>query len=177
MNEPVPQQGLGEITFPLSWKIEDLAQHLKALRLRRYETQKNAVKKRRLSLRRDERETILQKTGGRCHICGGLIDASSRWEADHVFRHAVGGGNGPENFLAAHGLCNSCRWDHLPEEMQWVMKIGIWARMQMEGKSDLGAKMLDSFFENERRREMRKKAFRKPDTPDKQSRTPATSSP
>jgi hypothetical protein len=159
MDEPVLPQPL-EITLDLSWEKEDLAQQLKGLRVQRGEAQKNAVKQRRRSLRRDEREIILRKTKGRCHICGGLIDASSYWEADHVLQQAVGGGNELDNYLAAHGLCNTIRWDHLPKEMQWLMKIGVWARKQMEGKSELGMKMLASFLENEKRREMRKKKYR-----------------
>jgi 5-methylcytosine-specific restriction endonuclease McrA len=165
MDEPVPPRPLEEITFDPKWKIEDLTLQLKDLMRQRSDAQENAVKQRRRSLRRDERDIILRKTGGRCHICGGLIDASARWEADHVFRHCVGGGNESDNYLAAHGLCNTVRWDHLPKEMQWVMKIGVWARKQMEGKSELGVNMLGSFFENERRRVMRQKAYRQAPAP------------
>jgi len=154
-----------EITFLLSWKKEDLLHHLKDLRRQRGEAYERTAKKPRSSLRRSAREIILRKTGGRCHICGGLIDTRLHWEVDHVLCHAVGGGSELDNYLAAHGLCNTCRWYHLPLEMQWIMKIGVWARKQMEGESELGKEMLVAFFENERRREMRKKANRQAPAP------------
>jgi len=47
---------------------------------------------------------------------------------------------------------------HLPEETQWMLKIGVWARKQMESNSEFGLKMTKLFFENELRRERRKKA-------------------
>jgi len=121
----------GEVAFDASWEPEDLKLELKALRRKRETIQKQATKVPRKALSREERVTILSKTGGHCHICGGMIAPAFYWEADHVLRQSVGGGGTLENYLAAHGLCNAYRWDHLPEEMQWVLKIGIWARKQM----------------------------------------------
>lgn len=158
MNEFMPKQNPGEVCFRQSWTPEDFVRNLQKLRLQRNETQKQAQKVPRRALPAKERMAILSKTGGRCHICGGDIDPNSYWEADHVLRHAVGGENKSDNYLAAHGLCNTYRWDHLPDEMQWLLKIGVWARMQMEKKSEFGRKMTKLFFENELRRERRKKS-------------------
>jgi hypothetical protein len=158
MNEIMPQQNLGEVCFHQSWTPEDFVRNLRELRVHRNEAQKQAQKVPRRALTAKERIAILSKTDGRCHICGGVIDPHSYWEADHVLRRAVGGGNKSDNYLAAHGLCNTYRWDHLPDEMQWVLKIGVWARMQMEKHSEFGRKMTQLFFENELRRERRKKA-------------------
>ncbi len=138
-------------------KEEDLARRLCALRVQREEAQKRAVKVPRKALKHEERAAILAKTGGRCHICGGLIAEDSDWEADHILRRCVGGDNQSDNYLPAHGLCNTYRWDHLPEEVQWVLKIGVWARKRMEGNSDMGRKMLHLFFQNEKRRERRRR--------------------
>src|SRR5262245_47962453 len=99
---------------------------------------------RRRALSTSARSTILAKTEARCHICGGLI--KNDWEADHVLAHAAGGTDAAENFLAAHALCNNYRWDYSPEEFQWALKIGIWARNLMEKESELGQRMLESFF-------------------------------
>jgi 5-methylcytosine-specific restriction endonuclease McrA len=158
MNENMPQQNLGEVCFHQSWTLEDFVRNLRELRVERNEAQKRAQKVPRKALTAKERNAILSKTGGRCHICGGHIDPGSYWEADHVLRRAAGGGNKSDNYLAAHGLCNTYRWDHLPGEMQWVLKIGVWARMQMEKNSEFGRKMTKLFFENELRREGRKKS-------------------
>lgn len=147
MSEIVPQQNPGEVCFHHSWTVEDFVRHLQGLRGQRTEAQKQAQKVSRKALAAKERMAILSKTDGRCHICGGEIDPKSYWEADHVLRHAVGGGNKLDNYLAAHGLCNAYRWDHLPDEMQWVLKIGVWARMQMEKRnSGFGREMTKLFF-------------------------------
>jgi hypothetical protein len=160
MSESTLQQSPEEVSFSLQWEWGDLGHHLRALRTQRNDAVNRAERPRRVSLRPEERGAILGKTGNRCHICGGRIDPNLHWEADHVLGWAVGGGNRSDNYLAAHGTCNTYRWHHSPEEMQWILKIGIWARRQMEGSSKLGTEMLKLFFENERRRENRKKANR-----------------
>lgn len=102
-----------------------------------------------------ERQAISRKTGDRCHICGGSV--GTRWQADHVLAHAGGGMHSVENYLAAHVLCNNYRWDYDPEEFQWVLKIGVWARKQMEGNTELGERMLSGFFDYETRRAGRRR--------------------
>jgi hypothetical protein len=160
MPDVAPQQNLGEVCFPQSWTVEDFVRNLRRLRVQRNDAQKQAHKVSRKALSAEERAAILSKTGGRCHICGGEIDPTSYWEADHVLRHGVGGGNKRDNYLAAHGLCNTYRWDHLPEEVQWVLKIGVWARKRMETDSEFGRKMTSLFFENELSREKRKRTHK-----------------
>jgi hypothetical protein len=66
--------------------------------------------------------------------------------------------------LAAHALCNNYRWDYGSEEFQWILKIGVWARRQMETNSALGKAMLRGFFEYDRRRHARR-VPRKPPQP------------
>ena len=44
----------------------------------------------RAALAQADRGKVLSKTGGRCHICGGAIDAGD-WQADHVLAHSTGG--------------------------------------------------------------------------------------
>jgi hypothetical protein len=33
--------------------------------------------------------------------------------------------------LPAHSTCNNYRWDYLPEEFQYILKLGVWASTQM----------------------------------------------
>ena len=87
-------------------------------------------------LTKDERAVVLDKTAGRCHMCSGKVVVD--WEADHVLAHSSGGPHRADNYLPAHTLCNNYRWDYLPEEFRWVLKIGVWARKQMETSSGLG---------------------------------------
>ena len=80
----------------------------------------------------------------------------TRWQADHVLAHAVGGTHKIDNYLAAHALCNNYRWHYSSEEFQWALKIGVWARKQMESRSDFGNEMLGRFFAYDHRREGRR---------------------
>jgi hypothetical protein len=137
---------------------EQLTKHLTALRNARRERQVRSrqaptPRKRLSSL---QREDILLKTDGRCHICGGAITSAS-WHADHVLSHSDGGTHSIDNYLAAHAVCNNYRWDYSPEEFQWIMKIGVWARLQMENGSVLGAAIARQFHKHERRNKGRRK--------------------
>jgi hypothetical protein len=63
-----------------------------------------------------------------------------------------------DNYLAAHSLCNNYRWNYSPEEFQWVLKIGVWARLVMEQGNSLGQEMAERFCATERRRIRRRKS-------------------
>ena len=86
----------------------------------------------------------LEKLTGDATFCGGVVE--EKWQADHVLSHNEGGRHSAENYLAAHKLCNNYRWDYSSEEFQWILKIGIWARRQMETSSSLGLEMVRRFF-------------------------------
>lgn len=90
-----------------------------------------------------QRNEVLKKTAGRCHICGGEIHGP--WCADHVFAHSAGGAHAADNYLPAHGLCNNYRWDYLPEEFQLILKLGVWARTQVERSTVVG-RAIDLYF-------------------------------
>jgi len=107
----------------------------------------------RQGLSAKDRETVLAVTGGRCHVCGGKV--GNRWHADHVLAHASGGQHAVDNYLPAHALCNTYRWDFGSEEFQWILKIGVWARKHMEERGS-GKEMLGRFFEYDRQRERRR---------------------
>ena len=91
---------------------------------------------RRQRLTDTERADVLSKTGGKCHICGGDIRGS--WRADHVLAHSAGGRHSADNYLPAHGTCNNYRWDYLAEEFALILKLGVWARTQVENGTVVG---------------------------------------
>lgn len=133
-----------------------LTEHLRQLRndrRRRPHAELPAARRQRLTS--SDRTAIAAKTDGRCHICGGVLD--SAWEADHVLAHSAGGDHRLDNYLAAHSLCNNYRWNYSPEEFQWVLKVGVWARLAMEKNSPLGQQMAEQFCGYERRRVGRRK--------------------
>ena len=111
--------------------------------------------RRRLALSAKDRKIIAGKTASLCHICGGQVQG--RWQADHVLAYSGGGRHSVENYLAAHSLCNNYRWDYLPEEFQWILKIGVWAKTEIRRSTPLGKQIASAFYEYEVRRQKRRK--------------------
>ena len=145
---------MDEPSLPRSPEL--LARQLRRIRTARVRrnARRRAKPVRRQALTPRNRAIVLAKTAGRCHLCGGLI--AERWSADHVLAHSGGGRHAVDNYLPAHGLCNGYRWSYLPEEFQWALKIGVWARFQMEQRSAFGEAMLRRFFDYECSREARR---------------------
>lgn len=138
-----------------------LTVHLKRLRQQRL-AQKNAVRARRGRRQRldaRDRRAILRKTDGRCHVCGGEI-TDRRWQADHVLAHSGGGQDTVDNYLPAHALCNNYRWDYLAEEFRYVLKIGVWARTQIERETPIGREIAERFGHYEAARLNRRRPSR-----------------
>jgi hypothetical protein len=133
------------------------SKHLAKLHDRRRKRVKGREKSRRPRLSVADRAEVLRSTGARCHICGGLIGPDGRWTADHVLPHAQGGRGGVENHLPAHGLCNNYRWHYSAEELQWILKIGVWTRSQIETGDALALQLAERFVAHEHRRAARRK--------------------
>ena len=135
----------------------DLRLHLAKLRGDRREGKRTGVRGPRVSLTAAERRQVLAKTAGRCHICGGKVEGKA-WQADHVMAHSAGGVHNVDNYLPAHSLCNNYRWDYLPEEFQYILKLGVWTRTQIERGTLLGNSVANSFAGHEARRVKRWKS-------------------
>jgi 5-methylcytosine-specific restriction endonuclease McrA len=106
----------------------------------------------RLSLPAAQRTIVLEKTDRRCHLCGGEV-TEDNFVADHVLSHKAGGQHDLANYLPAHRLCNGKRWFYSPEEFQWILTIGVWARKQIEDqKRQIGKDMLRAFWNRPKRK-------------------------
>ena len=114
---------------------------------------------RRKGLSKSERVEILQKTDARCHICGGEVDPKD-WNADHILAHSAGGEHSTDNYLPAHGTCNNYRWDYLPEEFQIILKLGVWARTQVEKGTPVGREIETRFSAYDANRVRRQRGSR-----------------
>jgi hypothetical protein len=145
---------MDDLTFPQS--ANELCARLKFLH---EERKKLPRANRRLSLNKRQRAIVLDKTAGRCHLCGGAVE--EKFAADHVLAHRAGGAHAIDNYLPAHGLCNGCKWFYSPEEFQWILRMGVWARKQMEDRTTIGKQMLVAFFKREQGTRKRRKV-RKP---------------
>jgi len=133
----------------------DLRAHLIDLRSKRRHGKRNSIRRPRTSLTAAERLQVFAKTSGRCHICGGKV-VGERWQADHVIAHSAGGTHDVDNYLPAHSTCNNYRWDYLPEEFQYILKLGVWARTQIERGTTVGNDVASTFAGYEARRVKRR---------------------
>lgn len=67
-----------------------------------------------------DRQTVFERDGWTCGICGGSIDPELRWpdrmsaQVDHVVPLAKGGDHSWENVQAAHFSCNAKKKDQAP---------------------------------------------------------------
>jgi hypothetical protein len=135
------------LTLPQS--SDELSQRLGTLHADRKNRKSLPRAASRQSLTREQRTTVLRKTDGCCHLCGGEI-TESEFAVSHVVAHAAGGQALTDNYLAAHGTCNGSRWFYSPEEIQWILKMGVWARKQMEDRTPIGMTMLEPFYQREK---------------------------
>jgi 5-methylcytosine-specific restriction endonuclease McrA len=135
----------------------DIRVNLVSLRNERRQGKRTSVRRPRIRLTADERRQVLAKTSGRCHICGGKVEGE-KWQADHVMAQSAGGAHQVGNYLPAHSLCNNYRWDYLPEEFQYILKLGVWARTQIERGAVVGNDIASAFAIHETRRLKRRKS-------------------
>jgi hypothetical protein len=77
-------------------------------------------------------------------------------QADHLLAHSAGGTHDVDNYLPAHSICNNYRWDYLPEEFQYILKLGVWAKTQIERGTTVGNDVAISFAGHEARRVKRR---------------------
>jgi hypothetical protein len=77
--------------------------------------------------------------------------------------HSAGGTHSADNYLPAHGTRNHYRWDYLPEEFELILKLGVWARTQVEMGTMVGRIIEQRFSAYEVRRIGRRKIATKRD--------------
>jgi 5-methylcytosine-specific restriction endonuclease McrA len=142
--------------------VTDFAQELRDLRIQRRNRVHSgrATRARRRPLTSAERNEVLQKTAGRCHICGGEIKDNA-WEADHVIAHSTGGIHWVHNYLPAHSTCNNYRWNYDTEEFQWILKLGVWIRTEIANEKRDALAVGQRFCDHHRNRAARRKRMKK----------------
>ncbi len=129
--------------------------HPLAIYLASLHKQRKAAKQKRprnTKLTKKQRQLVLDKTGGKCHICGIALEVNN-FQADHVQSHTTGGSSTIDNFLPSCSTCNNYRWHYLPEEIQMILKLGVWTKTQIERETKLGEAITESFMKYEARRE------------------------
>jgi 5-methylcytosine-specific restriction endonuclease McrA len=135
------------------------AKELKKLHVHRRKKIRRLRPKRipRSSLSAANRRKVLEKTAGRCHICGGSLDGD-KWHADHILAYASGGAQSLDNYLPTHSTCNSYRRCFSAVEFQWVLKLGVWLRGEIARETTIGREASHKFCRHHRRLEGRRVA-------------------
>lgn len=143
---------MNDISFIKNPKL--LAFHLQELRILRVSKKKKAARK--YSLSKADKIAILEKTNYKCHICGGDVSLNT-FEADHVEVHSSMPNNNIDNFLPACRTCNNYRWFYEPEEIKWILKLGVWLRTSIEKNTSIGKLAAEKFVQHEIKRDSRRK--------------------
>jgi hypothetical protein len=138
--------------LPLFSDVTTFVSALKELHTTR---ERNKVTSKRQILTSKERKQVLEKTDARCHVCG--IELSTNFQADHVKCHSSGGDHNVANYLPACKLCNNYRWNYSAEELQWIIKLGVWTKTQIENETAIGKALAEKFVQHESRREKRRR--------------------
>lgn len=134
-------------------------------RLIKKEYNKEFNETKRIVLTKEQRQCIFDKTDGLCHVCGIELEIDN-FQADHVKPFSTGGIDIVDNYLPACSQCNNYRWDYSPEEMQWILKLGVWLKTEIQKKSIEGLKVLPKIVKDEIKREKRRENPRIPKTVD-----------
>jgi 5-methylcytosine-specific restriction endonuclease McrA len=89
---------------------------------------------------RSARATVLAKTAGTCHVCGGAV--GDEWQADHVVPFIRGGTSELDNYLPICVTCNRLRWSYPPTVFRMVIRLGIYAKDEIKRDTPLGRQLL-----------------------------------
>lgn len=111
----------------------------------------------RSALTKKQREVVLAKTDAHCHICGIAVTINT-FQADHVKSHCMGGEHVENNYLPSCPTCNNYRWHYTPEEIQIILKLGVWGKTKIMNDPDLGLTMGNEFVKYEMGVRQRRKA-------------------
>ncbi|MDE3185006.1 MAG: HNH endonuclease [Bacteroidota bacterium] len=128
---------------------------IKSLKLNLKESKVKEVK--RKALTKKQREAVLAKTDGRCHMCGIEIDINN-FHADHVKSHITGGVHEANNYLPSCSTCNNLRWHYSSEEIQIILKLGRWLKTRVTKEDELALTLANEFIKHEMTLRNRKKS-------------------
>ena len=119
-----------------------------SLYFKKLKNDRNKKKKkqpRRYRLFMSDKISILEKAGYKCHVCGGPVTLSN-FHANHVAPHSSSANSRIDNFLPSCNVCNRARWFFDPEEIQWILKLGIFVKTEIEKKSVLGKEIAEKYI-------------------------------
>lgn len=109
------------------------------------------------TLKKSEKTLIYEKTSGTCHICGCEL-SDKKFSLTSSIKKEVS----VENSMPACQSCKRLYDNYMPSEIKWIIKIGMWARTQIEFETEIGQEIAIELIVSEKERELRKKNPREP---------------
>ena len=125
-------------------------------RLKQERVDKKDTKQLAVSISKIEKTDIYNKTNGVCHICGINLPISN-FSITTSYND-----NLEKNHLPACSTCKKAYDNYSADEIRWALKIGLWAKTQIEFETDLGKEISIQIIEEEKYRENRRKIKRDP---------------
>lgn len=122
------------------------------------------LNRKRSSLTGEKRRLVLNKTDSRCHICGVELSINN-FQADHVKSHSSGGLHAENNYLPSCSTCNNYRWHYTSEEIQIILRLGVWAKTKMVNDPSFGLDIANAFVRYEMGVRKRKRTRQKSQNP------------
>lgn len=140
-------KNLAPLTLLRSIKTgKGLIKLITSLKMMRRAGKVRALKRQALS--KKQRELVLAKTNSHCHICGITLDKDN-FQADHVKAHSMGGIHEENNYLPSCATCNNYRWHYSSEEIQVILKLGVWAKTKIVNDPSFGLEIANQFVKYE----------------------------
>lgn len=144
-----------ENDLPYIDKKDFFSAELRRLNNKRSEKkEKNSTSK---NIKKSEKELVFKKTNGSCHVCGCKLE-----QEKFSITSSLGKENSIENSLPACQSCKRIFDNYLPSEIKWILKIGLWAKTQIEYETEIGKDIAIEIIEQEKDRENKKKTKRNP---------------
>jgi 5-methylcytosine-specific restriction endonuclease McrA len=139
--------------LPFIDKKDYLSAELRRLSSLRHEIKKDKPKSK--SFKKSEKVDVYKKTNGICHICGCELDSDK-----FSVTNSIQDENSLENYLPACQSCKRIFDNYLPSEIKWMLKIGMWAKTQIEYETEIGLDIATEIVEHEKDRENKRKSPR-----------------
>ncbi|RYY65861.1 MAG: hypothetical protein EOO13_16580, partial [Chitinophagaceae bacterium] len=80
------------------------------------------------------------------------------FQADHVKTHSSGGAHSENNYLPSCSICNNYRWHYSSEEIQIILRLGVWAKSKILTDTAFALELANSFVKHEMSVRKRRKA-------------------
>lgn len=63
--------------------------------------------------------------------------------------HSSGGNHAENNYLPSCFTCNNYRWHYSSEEIQIILKLGVWLKTKITSDAEAGKELANQFVKHE----------------------------